>query len=113
VRTDIPRKLLPAFVDLAGKVKARPIKSVSFELSDEFDPNDPDFDYVRTAVQAALEPHRTARAATRPSAPGTTAGSSATSTAAPTEPSRLSDAGQDCAYQPAATAGQTSGQASG
>ena len=36
VRTDIPRKLLHAFVDLANEVKGKPIKSVSFELSPQF-----------------------------------------------------------------------------
>jgi polyisoprenyl-teichoic acid--peptidoglycan teichoic acid transferase len=104
VRTDIPQSLLPAFVDLAGKVKGKPIKSVSFELSDEFNPNDPDFDYVHAAVQAAFRPaHRPsppATAATGPTAAasGTTGGTAGTSDAAP--PSRLSDANADCAYQP-------------
>jgi LCP family protein required for cell wall assembly len=109
VRTDIPQKLLPAFVDLARKVKKQPMKSVGFEMSSEFDPNDPDFAYVQAAVQSAL------RASERPASPttrspastaspsgaatgtGPTGGASAASDPVP---SRLSDATEDCAYHP-------------
>lgn len=84
VRTDISSKLLPAFVDLAGKVKKQRIKSVSFERSAKFDPNDPDFDYVHAAVRAALNPVR----------------KSAGSRPAGTDPGKLSDATEDCAYHP-------------
>lgn len=104
VRTDIPRSLLPAFVDLAGKVKGRPLKSVSFELSSEFDPNDPDFEYVRAAVRDALDPAPKAK----PKTPdGSTEGPAvpATATGGPTTesdpaPSELRDATEDCAYRP-------------
>ena len=102
VRTDIPHKLLPAFVELAGKVKKRPIKSVSFELSDEFNPNDPDFDYVRAAVLAALKPHKAAKRAGTSSSPSSTSSPSA-GTTAEAAPSKLSDATQDCAYRPVTT----------
>jgi LCP family protein required for cell wall assembly len=104
VRTDIPSNVLPAFVDLAGKVKGRPLKSVSFELSNEFNPNDPDFDYVRSAVQAALNPPPKPKpqvpggSTASPAAPSTTAGGAATETEA--APSELSDATEDCAYRP-------------
>jgi polyisoprenyl-teichoic acid--peptidoglycan teichoic acid transferase len=98
VRTDIPRKLLPAFVDLAGKVKAHPIRSVGFELSDAFNPNDPDFDYIRAAVQAALRPKvAEPKVASTPS--GTTTPSAGTTTAS-AEPSKASDTDADCAYRP-------------
>jgi anionic cell wall polymer biosynthesis LytR-Cps2A-Psr (LCP) family protein len=94
VRTDIPHKLLPAFVELAGKVKGKPIKSVSFELSAEFNPNEPDYDYVQAAVQEALTPRRR----TRPT--GAAAQSSGVSTAdADAAPSKASDATEDCAYR--------------
>ncbi len=96
VRTDIPGKLLHAFVDLADKVKGKPIKSVGFELSDQFDPNDPDFDYVHAAVQAALNlPGRTAptSSATASSTPGTTDSTDKV-------PSQVSKAADDCAYHP-------------
>jgi polyisoprenyl-teichoic acid--peptidoglycan teichoic acid transferase len=106
VRTDIPRKLLPAFVDLAGEVKGKPIKSVSFELSSEFNPNAPDFDYVRAAVQAALRPahRRPSTGSTGSTTPttGTTAGTGSDDAV----PSRLSDANEDCAYHPVTTTSQ-------
>jgi len=108
VRTDIPHKLLPAFVDLADKVKGQSIKAVGFERSDEFDPNDPDFDYVHTAVQAALYPARAATPTTAQAGATTTPGASASAApatsgpagAADSVPSRASDAADDCAYRP-------------
>jgi len=56
VRTDIPRDLLPAFVKLAAKVKENPLKSVGFERSSKFDPNEPDYAYMQAAVETALKP---------------------------------------------------------
>jgi polyisoprenyl-teichoic acid--peptidoglycan teichoic acid transferase len=108
VRTDIPHKLLPAFVELAGKAKLQPIKSVSFERSDEFDPNAPDFDYVRAAVREALKTLRKpASTQTRAPTPGgatPTPSDGSTGATASTDavPSKLSDATQDCAYRPVA-----------
>ncbi len=93
VRTDIPHKLLPAFVNLAAKVKKQPMKSVGFERSDEFDPNEPDFDFVHAAVQAALHPLR------QPASPSTPSGGSTAST--DKAPSKASRANDDCAYRPA------------
>jgi polyisoprenyl-teichoic acid--peptidoglycan teichoic acid transferase len=58
VRTDIPRELLPAFVDLGLKVKEHRLRSVVFRLSDSFNPGDPDFAYVHQTVAKALTPHR-------------------------------------------------------
>jgi LCP family protein required for cell wall assembly len=95
VRTDIPSSLLHAFVDLAAKVKGKPIKSVGFERSAKFDPNEPDFSYVRAAVHSALKPAK--RAGSPPSStasPGTGGASSD-----PT-PSKASDTTADCAYHP-------------
>jgi LCP family protein required for cell wall assembly len=66
VRTDIPRTLLPAFVDLGLKVKEHRLKSVVFRYDDSFNPGDPDFDYVHATVAKALAPHR--RHAHRPPA---------------------------------------------
>ena len=57
VRTDIPRELLPAFVDLGLKVKEHRLKSVVFRLSDSFNPGDPDFAYVHDTVAKTLAPH--------------------------------------------------------
>lgn len=58
IRTDIPRELLPAFVDLGLKVKEHRLRSVVFRLSDSFSPGDPDFAYVQDTVAKALAPHR-------------------------------------------------------
>jgi LCP family protein required for cell wall assembly len=61
VSTDIPKELLPAFVELALKAKDHRPKSVLFRSSEDFDPNDPDFDYVHEKVAQALlppAPHR-------------------------------------------------------
>lgn len=54
VRTDIPQDLLPAFVDLALKVKDADVSSVVFVRSDKFNPADPDFGWVHHRVQKAL-----------------------------------------------------------
>jgi LCP family protein required for cell wall assembly len=55
IRTDIPRSLLPDFVDLALKMKDHRVKSVVFRSSDEFYPGDPDFDWMRSTVDKALD----------------------------------------------------------
>jgi anionic cell wall polymer biosynthesis LytR-Cps2A-Psr (LCP) family protein len=54
MRTDIPRKLLPALAELAVKMKGQRIKNVLFQHTDKFDPNDPDYAYVWRKVQRAL-----------------------------------------------------------
>src|SRR4029079_9661883 len=38
LRTDVPQKLLPAFVDTTFQMKQHPIKSVVFKLSSKFNP---------------------------------------------------------------------------
>lgn len=90
VRTDIPRKLLPSFVDLANLVKGKQIKSVGFERSEAFDPNDPDFAYMHEAVQKALYPKRYAT--------GTP-----TNVQADKSPTKASNTKDDCAYDPRTT----------
>ncbi|HEY3529335.1 MAG TPA: LCP family protein [Nocardioides sp.] len=54
VSTDIPKELLPAFVELALRAKDHRAKSVLFRLSTEFNPGAPDFDYMHEVVQKAL-----------------------------------------------------------
>jgi polyisoprenyl-teichoic acid--peptidoglycan teichoic acid transferase len=54
VSTDIPKELLPAFVELALRAKDHRAKSVLFRLSTEFNPGSPDFDYVHEVVRKAL-----------------------------------------------------------
>jgi LCP family protein required for cell wall assembly len=65
VSTDIPRELLPAFVQLALRAKDRKAKSVLFRISDQFNPNAPDFAYMHEVVTKALAP----RPPHRPHAP--------------------------------------------
>lgn len=58
-RTDIPQRLLPALVDLGLKVKDAKIRSVVFQPSAQFDPASPNFTYMQTVVQQALNPSPT------------------------------------------------------
>ena len=58
VFTDIPQHLLPDLVNLALKVKERPMRSVVFTRSAEFDPGNPDFDWLRDTVAKALKHRR-------------------------------------------------------
>jgi polyisoprenyl-teichoic acid--peptidoglycan teichoic acid transferase len=61
VSTDIPKELLPAFVELALRAKDHRVKSVLFRSSTEFDPGAPDYEYLRQRVSQALlppSPHR-------------------------------------------------------
>jgi len=55
-RTDIPQGLLPALVDLGLKVKDAKIRSVVFQPSAQFNPASPNFAYIRSIVQKALNP---------------------------------------------------------
>jgi LCP family protein required for cell wall assembly len=83
VMTDIPRKLVPAFVDLALKVKDARVKSVVFRSSDAFYPGDPDFAWLRSTVDKALHPGDKKKG-NKPDGPGAAA-----------------DPEDVCAYQPA------------
>jgi polyisoprenyl-teichoic acid--peptidoglycan teichoic acid transferase len=58
LRTDIPRELMPAFVDLALKVKERPMKSMAFVTSDKFFSGDPDYAWMQSVVDKALSPSK-------------------------------------------------------
>jgi LCP family protein required for cell wall assembly len=100
VRTDIPQKLLSAFVDLSEKVKSKPMKSVGFEHTATFDPNDPDFDYVRAAVQSALNPPKKAHKPSGGSTGSTGSPGSTGSTTSNGDTTKVSDTAQDCAYHP-------------
>jgi LCP family protein required for cell wall assembly len=55
LRTDVPRDLMPAFVDLALKVKEKKMRSIAFISSDEFFSGDPDFEWMRSVVDKALD----------------------------------------------------------
>ncbi|GAB3247907.1 hypothetical protein GCM10027425_04040 [Alteromonas gracilis] len=56
LRTDIPRDLLPDVAKLALRMKDEPLRSVVFQISDDFDPNEPDYDYLQSVVRRALDP---------------------------------------------------------
>lgn len=58
LRTDIPRKLMPAFVDLALKVKEKKMKSIAFISSDKFYSGDPDFAWMQSVVAKAVAPKK-------------------------------------------------------
>jgi polyisoprenyl-teichoic acid--peptidoglycan teichoic acid transferase len=76
IQTDIPQEMLPAFLDLAFKVKDGNTRSVLFQNGKKgFSSHDPDWDEVRDRVQQALtetqeEPEQPAPAPTG----GTTGG---------------------------------------
>jgi LCP family protein required for cell wall assembly len=107
VRTDIPADLMPAFVDLALRVKDASVKSVVFRRSDEFSPGSPDFDWMRGVVGTALAgPGDRPGGAPQPApAEQPSAGPTDAPTVDPTEepagqPVEAADA---CAYDPEAT----------
>ncbi|MDF1602433.1 LCP family protein [Nocardioides sp. YIM 152315] len=56
LRTDVPRDLMPAFVDLALKVKEKKMRSIAFVSSERFYSADPDFEWMRSVVDKALGP---------------------------------------------------------
>jgi LCP family protein required for cell wall assembly len=103
VRTDIPSKLLPAFVDLALDIKDASVRSVVFRSSEEFFPGDPDFAWMQQVVRKALRPP-----ADRPREPGQ-GRPSATPTPTPgvepseePEPGTAVEAKDTCGYHPEA-----------
>jgi LCP family protein required for cell wall assembly len=111
LRTDIPQKLLPAFVETSLKMKRQPIRSVVFQLSSEFNPNTPDFDYVHLAVQKALHP------VVKPLRPPGARGLKGVVDAGtgvidipkpPASATAATDANSDCTYQPVAASGSVS-----
>jgi LCP family protein required for cell wall assembly len=110
MRTDIPQKMLPAFVDTALKMKNHPLRSVVFQLSAAFNPNAPDFDYVHTAVSRALNPPK---AKVRPPGVqggigGLGAGTGAIDVPQDETTTEATDADSDCTYQPVTTTGTAS-----
>ena len=54
VQTDIPARLLPAFVELGLRTKDADVRSVAFISSEEFFSGDPDFDWMREKVRKAI-----------------------------------------------------------
>lgn len=103
LRTDVPQSRLPAFVDLALKIKQHPLTSVVFQRTAAFDPNDPDYDYVHAQVLKALNPVKHGpkpffpRGAAALAFAGTTVELPLTGNAYTNE---ATDVNADCTYQP-------------
>ena len=85
VRTDIPRSVLPALVNLGLKVKEHRVRSIAFVSSDRFFSGDPDYTWMHESVQRALASLDGKRPA-RP--PGTS------------DPGEAVDVKNSCAYNP-------------
>jgi LCP family protein required for cell wall assembly len=90
VSTDIPRRALDDFVDLAFLVKDAPLRSVVFDAT-LIDPAYPDYDLMRQIVQDAVDP-----------APADADAAASSSAPAPDEPAPVedpaADVGDACAY---------------
>lgn len=56
VKTDLPQGALGYFTNLAGKTKALPMGTVELVPDNGVDPTDPDYDYIRGLISAALTP---------------------------------------------------------
>jgi LCP family protein required for cell wall assembly len=106
VRTDIPADLMPAFVELALRVKdAGSVRSVVFRNSDEFFPGNPDFDWMQEKVRRALRPPAPERTPDRPARttspePGSPSAGPTTSPEPTPEAGAAVDAADACAYDP-------------
>lgn len=101
IQTDVPRTLLPAMLDLAGKVKGTKLRSVVFTPGTAgFESYDPNWTSVRARVQRAL---KETAADAEPSATPTPSGSPATSlspSSTPTKKAKSDDLDVICGYHP-------------
>ena len=86
VRTDIPRSVLPALVNLGLRVKEHRVRSIAFVSSARFFSGDPDFAWMQESVQRALASLDGPR---RPRAGSPT-----------TDPGEAVDVKDSCAYHP-------------
>jgi LCP family protein required for cell wall assembly len=96
VRTDIPKKLLPAFVELGLKVKEKPVRSVAFVSSDRFFSGDPDFEWMRSTL------HRALQGPTKAPSSGTPTTAPVGETPEDDDPGNAVDVAESCAYDPEA-----------
>jgi polyisoprenyl-teichoic acid--peptidoglycan teichoic acid transferase len=105
VRTDIPQNLVPDFVDLALDLQDGDMRSVVFRYTARFNPNDPDYIWMRHKVQQVLGSLDAGGAATdRPKPPpdrDAPAGPRPGAGAGPAEPSASDPSVSDpCGYHP-------------
>ena len=103
VRTDIPDELLPAFIDLARRVKENRIKSFAFVASDRFFSGDPDFVWMQSVVDRALRgPTGAAPSPKASSTPDLNVASPSPTDESPSvEPGAAVDVTDSCGYHPA------------
>ena len=113
VATDVPNSLLPALLDLAGRVRNAPLRSVSFQNGvDGFSTTHPQWSAVQQRVAEALAPQAAPPASGGPSTPEVTpskpaaaptttrSGAAKTPSAEPSAtPTQVAD---ECAYNPVA-----------
>lgn len=50
VTTDIPKDMLPTYLELANKVKKRGLKVLDLVPANDFHPGNPDYPAIRTAI---------------------------------------------------------------
>jgi LCP family protein required for cell wall assembly len=97
ITTDVPYQLFPAFLELAGLVKAQPVRTLAF-TNDVIVSSNPDFDEIRALVQTALTPPPPPPETTPPtSAPPTSEPGETTTPPTPTiDPGQAVDADAVC-----------------
>ncbi|NEA36594.1 LCP family protein [Streptomyces sp. SID13031] len=105
LRTDIPQELLPAFLDLALKIKSAKVSEVALDGHKlKFAYLHPDYDGLRATVAAALSANPAAPAATPTPQPTKTTGkpTSKPTTSKPTTPNPTApaDLANACEYHP-------------
>ncbi len=99
LRSDLPQKLLPAFAELTLKVKNTDVKSVVFRRNDRFEPENPDFEWMRSQVDEALAPPPK-KATTAPVGGSTPSPGATASEGSTPDTSIAEDTTATCSYHP-------------
>jgi hypothetical protein len=98
ITTDVPYQLFPAFLELAGLVQGKPVRTLPF-TNDVIVSANPDLDLIRDLVQTALVPAPpappTTSTPTTTSSPPTTPGETVSPTPT-TDPTQAVDADVVC-----------------
>lgn len=103
ISTDVPNRIVPALIDLAGKVRQAPVRTVSFADSvDGFSTANPKWPAVRQRVAAAIQPGPAPAPA--PTTSGTAGSPTARGTAHTPTPSSRTTASAPGTVTPSATA---------
>ncbi len=101
VLTDIPRSVLPAFVDLGVLVKDAEVRSLVFDNT-VITSADPDYDLIRSLVSTALSDPVTSGQPTPPTTAPTTTAAPEPGADPPTVTPSAQDVSSLCAYDPVA-----------